>query len=184
MAGTATNRMSVLHKNQCLCFRFTWGQNFSQKIDASDPRMLSHFRLPDPCLDMLYPISIAGSLHMQSICQDPLQNSCAKSMRRDSLLQDPWTLCKIYVSRPSRRSMPPDPCLRFHMRDSSTRCISPNLCLSILICGPSARSMSQDTLQDPWLNVSGSMSPIYASAPWSVDAICKIDVSGVRICDR
>ena len=93
----------------------------------------------------------------KSICQDPLQNSCARAMCRDSRLQHPWTLCKIYVCKSSRRAMAPDPCLRFHMCKSSTRCITPNLCLGILICGPSARSMSHDPVQDPRLRIIGKI---------------------------
>ena len=60
-----------------------------------------------------------------------------------------------------------DPCLRFHMCESFTRCISPHLCLSILSCWPPARSVPHDTLPYPLRRI-----------------ICKIHVSRASINTR
>ena len=146
-------------------------------------RNLSCFRLQDPCLDMPYPISIAGSL----------QNPPGRILYR-TLAQDPCvgSLCDTILG-PSARSMSPGPreypCLRIHLsgstcanplQDAYLRThVSPSESLSV---GP-LQDPSQDTLPNPWLNVSGSMSLHHASASLSVDAICKIHVSRVHTCD-
>ena len=63
---------------------------------------------------------------------------------------------RIHVSASMSQRPDLDPICKIHVSD---------LCLSIHVCGPSTRSMSQDPLQDPCLRtlykmqVSGSMSP-------------------------
>ena len=150
--------------------------NLPDPLQNSCPRSMRRDSLQNPCLRTPHKIKASESLYRNHVCgasiedlcklQDPCSRISAGSMTAGPI-QDPClrTLCKIYVSTSSKRSIPPDPCLRFHTRESSTRCAFPDLCLSILICGPSARSMSQDPLPDPCprtrykIRVSGSMSP-------------------------
>ena len=140
---------------------------------------MSRYALPDPHCRIS-----AGS-----ICQDPLQNSCARSMRRD--------LYKIHVSEPLYRN---------HVCGASTeyscaRSMRQDL-YRIQGCGPATRSMSQDPLQDlcpqirSWkihasvrIHVSVSIcAKRHISGPMSQHpflwALCKIQVSGSSIEDR
>ena len=147
---------------------------FSTRCMSEDPSQNQSFiiSIQEPCWSLY-----------RGLVQDPCFriscriHDCGPATRSMSQVR---TLCKIYVSRSSKRSFP-----------LCERCASPDLCLSILICGPSARSMSQDPLQNPCLrtrytiHVSGSTSPHlqYVSASLSVGPMCKIHVPGGRICD-
>ena len=130
----------------------------------------------DPCLRIL------GRVLAQHPC---VRISYTGSMTAGAVK----TIGKIYVRRSSRRSMPPDPCLSFHTCDSSTRCTSPEICLSALIHGPSARSMSQDTLQSvkprtyaaASLTVKPSLRPCLSILYFIIG---KIYVIGARIRDQ
>ena len=74
------------------------------------------------------------------ISPDPCLSIYASASLFVNLLQDPFL-------RSSARSMSPDPlqdsCFRTHVFASMSR----DLCLSIHLCGPYARSMSQDPLK-------------------------------------
>ena len=124
---------------------------FSTSCMSQDPSQDQNVRISvqEPCLWSLDRVLVqepSFRISKGSMTAGPLQGPC------------PRALCKIYVSRSSRRSMPPDPWL-LSICESSTRCISRHLCLSILTCGPSARCVSQDTsaaqddLQDPCLRI-------------------------------
>ena len=153
------------------CLDLLYPIRIARSLQSQSARILYRKLAQDPCGGILYKIHVSGSLaklkrqHLYtgtmfvvrtpagSMTAGPLQDPCLR------------TLCKIYVSRSSQRSIPPDPCLCFHTRESPTRCASPDLCLSILICGPSAicaRPISQDTLRDPCLRI---LCKIHASGP-------------------
>ena len=126
--------------------------------------------LQSPSVRILYSTELVRKIHAagfstRSMSQDPAQDSrqepCVWSLGR-VLVQDPCVrisagpmtagpledpcLRTICVSRSSRRSMPVDPCLRFHTCESSTRCIvSPDLYVSA--------SLSVGPLQDPCLRI-------------------------------
>ena len=76
LAATATNRMSILHR-----VLYTSYLNFYPKIYVSDPRLLSLARSMsrDPLPDPHFRIST------NAIFQDPVRNSCARSICQDSL---------------------------------------------------------------------------------------------------
>ena len=79
--------------------------------------------------ELLRKIHVSGFSTARSM--DPLQDLCFQGVE------------KIHASR----SMSPFP----YVRILDKRHTSPNLCLSILVCRPSVRSMSHDTWQDPRL---------------------------------
>ena len=168
------------------------------KIDGSDPRLLSlaramsRYAVPDQYC----------RISAKSTCQDPLQNSCARSMCRDFYYK---------IHGPSARSMSPgpreDPCLPIHasvsiranpLQDAHLR----TYVSASLSAGPlqdPCLTICHDTLQDPRLriiskiHVSGSSintRPKFSYPCLSIHvfgsvykhpylwALCKIHVSG------
>ena len=146
-----------------------------------------------PILGSRSPTRSARQDLYESIFQDRVRNSCARSMGQGSLqdpcLRDPHKIKTseslfIFVQDPCFRISTGSVSARPHLPVIYTRSMSPDACVRILCkthtSGPSARSMSPDPLGDPclWVHVLVSIfanalrDPCvrnYVSAPLPVD---------------